>query len=163
MRLRTAALALACVLPACATAPLPSKASFSEQVLAPIARAQANEIIDELKAKAMQSNGKLGSLIYRGSDWLVFSQAGTQGAGFGVETFLKMSGEQKAARLDNQRAPLRAQLLTLLEGRVHEQDSGKVFVVCTSGKERRYARQTGFPRLDDGHGPCEATKLTLAG
>ena len=68
--------------------------------------------------------------------------------------------ERYVALLDSLQAPLTARLLGLYEGRVVEQ--GETFSVCVTGKERRYARREGFPRLDDGPGPCPQTVITLA-
>ena len=154
MRLGTAALILPLFFAGCATTPvvpLPSKAAFSEQVLVSLADKRGNEIIDELKTKATQGSGV---------PWAVLGTfLGHPLIGAGAQAIESTSNEQKAVRLENQRAQLKAKLLTIYESRIQATDD--YFAVCSQGKERRYQRAAGFPRLDDGPGPCPTTQISL--
>src|SRR2546427_1483618 len=63
-------------LPACATAPLPSKAAFSDQILAPLAEKRAADMIEQWKADARlrvvkNAGGWNLDLLSLGADYLV--------------------------------------------------------------------------------------------
>lgn len=182
MRLGTAALILPLFLaPGCATtptAPLPSKAAFTEQVLEPLAAKQAGEHIKHAQANAVHLTAKwkkehppgggIGSLIAGLVGGSVASGLGIPpplGAAAGQALAGSLRDDPDAALAEmlawaeTRRLPVTAKYLSLFDGRLQESSDG--FSVCMGGKERRYARQVGFPRLDDGPGPCEITKISL--
>lgn len=180
MRLRLAiALVSFFALVGCATAPLPSKAAFSEQVLDPLAakhtderftveQARSTHAAQKWKLEHPQGGGSLAPLIGG-----IIGSYMAPGVGTGIGTALGQVFADSSrvdadavlaeylARLETRRAPFKTKVLSLWEGRIQETDGGQAFAVCIAGKERRYARQPSFPRLDDGPGPCQTTQLKL--
>lgn len=168
MRLRIAiALVAVLALSGCATAPpLPSRAAFSEQVIEPLADKKTDERLQYEKARARQDHvsGKtwLEWAVFRGLDRAALSN-GLPPAGSFLERFVDASPEKQyqetLAWLDTQGPALKKKYSALLESRIADREDA--FSVCLDGKERRYARQAGFPRLDDGSGPCPPTQVLL--
>lgn len=135
----------------CATTPqLTSKAAFSEQVLTRIAQQQADTIIEELQANPGRGHGALNSLL------TILGHPYIAGGLTALHTYVT---EKQRQDLESQRKAIRADLLAAYQKGTKTTDS--YFAVCIQGKERRYGRQAGFPRLDDGPGPCPLTPVTL--
>ena len=143
--------------------PLPSRAAFSEQIIAPLAEKRAGEMIEAWKADArlrVARNAVAGwnvDVLSLGSDYLAL---GTGAVLSSLNVNPNQQLEEYVAWLETRRQPLKAKLITLYESRIQEHDAGKVFAVCADGKERRYDRRPGFPRLDDGPGPCPTVQVS---
>jgi len=174
MRLGTAVLAVALFLPACATTPLPSKAAFSEQILDPLAAKFTDETLQNGRAAVGVYIVKWKKENQRGSSVPLLSTIGgllgnAPGAAIGATLGHALDSAPKDdpdamqaaafAWLETRRSPYKEKVLTLWDGRI--QETTDYFAVCIKGKERRYQRTAGFPRLDDGPGPCQTTTLTL--
>lgn len=166
---------IALVTAGCATTPLPSKAAFSEQVLDPLAASFADEVVSTTKANAVYIVAKWKKEHPPGADLssLIGSLLGHVLPGLGgmisgsLGQSLSKAGQgdpdaalaESLAWIDTRRAPFKAQALAIWEDRI--QEHGDVFSVCVRGKERRYQRAAGWPRLDDGPGLCPTTPINL--
>jgi hypothetical protein len=126
---------------------LPSKAAFSEEVLHPLAKQTANEIIEHKKATIRLSETKdpkdqaiLGAIS---------GAVPMLGVLFGAtEEHDKASLERQLAWLDSRRLPLKKELIGLWESRIEPTATG--YAVCVDGKKRVYqANRNRWIRLND--------------
>jgi hypothetical protein len=130
-----------------AAGPVPSKAAFSEQVLHPLAKQTANEIIDHKKASIRLDDTKdpndqaiLGAIS---------GAVPMLGVLFGAtEEHDKATLERNLAWLDSRRLPLKKELIGLWESRIEPTGTG--YAVCVDGKKRVYqASKNRWVRLND--------------
>jgi|GEM_PF-609225 len=163
------------------TLPLPSQGAFLEQILRPLADQQTQEFLDHAKAQATyhiakwkaehpQGGGDLSGLGatlggFVASMMNLPSQAGAAVGGVLGQALTPTPPDPDAklaellAWVDTRRLHVRAKLMHTFT--VRETDGGEVFAVCTGNTERRYAREAGFPRLDNGPGPCPKITMTV--
>ena len=136
------------------TAPLDR---FNSTTLPAIAEQRAKARINAMQASARSGQwnpellGFLGSLI---------STNPAIGSAIGIKTaeFVNRHIEDQAERLDAIRKPLKEELTAIFARRAHV--VGDAVAVCVEGTDRRYQWQNDqFQRIENGPGPCEATKL----
>ena len=165
MRLRDVILSLSCaLLVGCASAPpMPSQASFTQQILDPLSSQIADQILAQRKAAIASGQlnatvlGTLGSII---APILGFPPRAGIATGSALAGLQNSSIEQRLALLESRRPALKRELLTLFQQRTMRIENG--FAVCVDGQERRYVVQDGgFVQLfvTDPE-PCERTPLT---
>ena len=164
---RTVAFSLSfLVFSSCATvpppSPPPSRSEFQETIIEPLAAKRAGEIIEfhqaqaRLEAAKAKGNAWIANLLSRGVD-IKFPGAGPFLRSLQGNPQTKL--DQYLAWLETRRAPLKATLLDMYASWVTEEPDTLAF--CYAGFERRYARQAGFPRLDDGPKPCPPVQITF--
>ena len=126
---------------------VPSKAAFSEQVLHPLAKQTAYEIIEHKKAtirftetKDPNDQALLGAIS---------GAVPMLGVLFGAtEEHDKATLERQLAWLDSRRLPLKKELIGLWESRIEPMPTG--YTVCVDGKKRVYqAAKNRWIRLND--------------
>ena len=126
---------------------MPSKAAFSEQVLHPLAKQTAHEIIEHKKTTIRLAETKdpndqalLGAIS---------SAVPMFGALLGAtEEHGKANLERQLAWLDSRRLPLKKELIGLWESRIEPTATG--YAVCVDGKKRVYqASKNRWVRLND--------------
>ena len=147
----------------CASArPLPSEASFTQQILDPLSRQIADQKIDQRKAKIASGRldpglmSTLGSIV---APMLGYPpDAGAQ-TGNLMAAYLNSSIEQQLTIVESRRSPLKEELLVLYQQQTKRIENG--FAVCVEGQEWQYVMEEGsFTRsLMDGPGPCEQPPL----
>ncbi len=126
---------------------VPSRAAFSEQVLHPLAKQTAHEIIEHKKATIRFADAKdpndqalLGAIS---------GAVPMLGVLFGAtEEHDKATLERQLAWLDSRRLPLKKELIGLWESRIEPMQTG--YAVCVDGKKRVYqAARNRWIRLND--------------
>ncbi len=164
----------------CATTSLQSRAAFSEQVVAPLADQRTAEIIADRQTQARstlarreaarQRDGTTESFVTAlgaisgvpGHPWTSLqSTKGSRQAG--RQTISQQEAaelEQFIAWTETRRAMVKAKVLALYESRV--QAANDTFTICIQGRERRYSRQPGFSRIEDGPNSCPAATVSLS-
>jgi hypothetical protein len=134
------------------TATIPSKAAFSEQVLHPLAKQMASEIIEHKKATVRLAETKnpddqaiLGAIS---------GAVPMLGVLFGAtEEHEKAALERQLAWLDSRRLPLKKELIGLWEARIEPTPTG--YAVCVDGRKRVYqAGKNRWVRLNDASHDC---------
>lgn len=165
MRLRDVTLSMACALlvSCAATPPMPSQASFTQDILDPLSSQIAEQTLAQREAAIAcgylnaSYMGTLGSFIAPMLGVLPTVGAVMSSA---LARLQNSSIEQQLALLEDRRPALKHELLVLYQQGTKRIENG--FAVCVDGQERRYVTEEGsFSRsLTDGPGPCEQPPLT---
>lgn len=153
MRLGTAVLMLPLFLVGCTAQPPLTFGQFQEQILEPLARQRAADILDELKAQAVSPG--VVTLIYRGLDVVTAGVAG--------KALEQADTQQRIADLEGKRTRYREKILTVYidRGREFSKPSEGLFAVCANGRLKQWRADGGrFVRQDDGP-PCPASQVNL--
>jgi hypothetical protein len=154
----------------------PSLPEVEEHVLKPLAKEKVDEHLRQVKAEieywAASGTGWTELLTILGG---TAGAAGTLGLGTtmgaaiggGIGKALAADAEQRKQRDlawgETQRIPLEHKVTAVLAADVHLTEDRSAFAVCLDGKERRYAANPSFRRLENGPGPCSTTANTLPG
>lgn len=127
--------------------PVPSKAAFSEQVLYPLAKQTAHDIIEHKKATSRLDD------MRNPDDQAILGAIGGAvpmlGVLFGAtDEHDRATLERNLAWLDSRRLPLKKELIGLWESRIELTGTG--YAVCVDGKKRVYqSSKNRWVRLDD--------------
>ena len=153
MRLGTAVLILPVFLAACTQAPPLTFGDFQDQILEPLARQRASDILDELKAQAANPGGVV--LVYRALDMVTAGVAG--------RALEQSDTQQRLSDLEGKRTKYREKILTVYieRGREFSKPEEGLFAVCANGRLKQWRSEGGrFVRQDDGP-PCPASQVNL--